>query len=115
MALFSQTARGEFDTGTDEVVLVAGPSEGVRIVTMIRLSNLDSASITPTLRVRYADFTDRDEYLTIIPDLLLGAGKFREIAGPFEVLRPGEDLVVNLAAAPTTTNPTWTAIWIEER
>lgn len=115
MALFSMTARGEFDTGTDEVVLVAGPDVGVRIVTMIRLSNLDSASLTPAIRVRYADPTDRDEYVKVIPDLVLGAGKFREIAGPFEVLRPGEDLVVNLAAAPTTTNPTWTSIWIEER
>jgi len=113
MALFTEQARGIIEDA-EEVVVVPAPVEGVHIVTMLRLSNLDTVSHTPSVFVRYDQPTLTDEIVKVLPDLALASGSWREITPPFEVLGPGESLVVQLAAVPTTTPPSWTAIWVRE-
>lgn len=113
MALFTETARGLLED-TEEVVVVPAPVDGVHIVTMLRISNHDSVAHVPSVLIRYDDPVETDETLDVLPDLSLAAANYREITPPFEVLRPGESLVVRLAAVPTTTAPTWTAIWVRE-
>lgn len=110
----SGTRFGELD-GTNDVVIVPAPANGVRrFVTTLRIINVDSAAATPTVRLRRVGVVPSGLalYVTAFADIALASG--RELTRPKEVmLTPDYELVASLATTHTDDPPTFVTIWMD--
>lgn len=108
------SAFGELD-GINDVLLVPEPPAGIRrLVTSLRIINPDSASATPTVRLRRTGVVPSGFplYVLAFPEIALATD--RELIREKEVaLVAGFDLVAKLAAAETTEKPVFHAVWID--
>ncbi len=114
MALFTKHTKGLLED-TEEIVLVPKSGAGANIVTMFRLSNLDTESITFSLRVHDENkLGEDDEYVKVIPDTTLAASEYITHYGPMIALSGSSKLVIELATAVTTNQPQYQVIYVEE-
>lgn len=115
MALQTGHSRGYFDDEND-VEIVPMPPEGIqRIVTLLRVLNNDSASITPSLNVYTKKFTKWEfEYVPITTDKTLATKEEFEGSSLLDVLEHGNTVTGSLAAAVTTEQPSFIAAWLDE-
>ena len=76
MPVFTEHAKGIFE-GVDEITLVPAPSRGLVVVTVLRIVNTDTVSITPIIRILDSNRLGHDdEYIRVIPDLELARGEY---------------------------------------
>ena len=114
MAVYTESNKGVL-TGNTEIVLVPSPIRGMSIVTMLRILNTDTASITPTIRLRDpARVGEVEEYLRITNDITLLADEYMQMDGVVCVLRGPQYLVAELSADATTTEPDWMTVWAKK-
>ena len=114
MPVFTEHAKGIFE-GVDEITLVPAPSRGLVVVTVLRIVNTDTVSITPIIRILDSNrLRHDDEYIRVIPDLELATGEYMEYDGVVCTLAPGQSLVVELSGATTTNEPDWLTVWARE-
>ena len=108
------SAFGEFD-GINDVLIIPEPPDGVRrLVTSLRIINLDTVEITPTIRLRRVGVVPSGEapFVVAFPDIALAVG--REFSREKEIaVVEGFDLIAHLAAATTTERPIFHALWID--
>ena len=114
MSLYTKHAKGLLDS-TEEVTVVPSATAGANIVTMFRLVNMDTESITFTLRVKdERKLGEDDEYLNVLPDTTLATGEYISYTGPMICLPGLSSLVIELASAVTTNQPHHQVIYVEE-
>ena len=114
MSLYTKHSKGLLD-GTEEVTVVGATAAGANIVTMFRLVNMDTESITFTLRIKDdRKLGEDDEYLNVLPDTTLESGEYISYTGPMICLPGFTTLVIELASSVTTNQPHFQAIYVEE-
>ena len=114
MALYTKHSKGLLD-GTEEVVILPSATAGANIVTMFRLVNVDTTSITIKLRIRdERKLGEDDAYLNVIPDTTLESGEYISYSGPMICLPGMSSLVIELASEVATNEPHYQVIYVEE-
>ena len=114
MPVYTDSYKGVFD-GVNEIDLVPVPPSGKTVVTMVRVVNIDSESITPKIRVHDSTrVNEDDEYLYVSNDFAMEASEYMQIDGVVCVLGAGQKLVGSLDAAITTDNPQWMVVLARE-
>ena len=114
MPVLTEHAKGIFE-GVDEITLVPAPTRGLTVVTVLRIVNTDTVSITPIIRILDSNKLGHDdEYIRVMPDIALATGEYMEYDGVVCPLAPGESLVVELSGATTTNEPDWLTVWARE-
>tara|TARA_R110002012_G_scaffold166722_1_gene330097 strand:+ start:2672 stop:3019 length:348 start_codon:yes stop_codon:yes gene_type:complete len=114
MALYTKHTKGLLD-GTEEVVLVPAAGAGANIVTMFRLTNLDTSSITFSLRIHDENkLGEDDEYVNVIPDTTLATQEYITHHGVMVALSGSSKLVIELAAEVAANQPQYQMVFVEE-
>jgi len=114
MALYTKHTKGILD-GTEEIVLVPATGSGANIVTMFRLMNLDTSSITFKLRIHdESKLGEDDEYLYVIPETTLATQEYITHSGAMISLSGTSKLVIELNAEVAATEPQYQVIYVEE-
>ena len=101
---FKRITTGIFDD-TNEIVLIKGFAARLEYVSKFIITNTDTANVTPKLRIHNKDrIGEDDEYTQLIPEIELSPNERVVYESP--VFAYGnQDLVIELAASVTTTQP----------
>lgn len=104
---------GIFD-GTNEIEMVPAPSKGIRMVTMLKVSNPSgNTTATPSIQT-YVELPDpgSPQYVDVWPVTAIAAGEGYKEPERVVGLRPGYSLVGSLDVV-QTNDVSWHVTWID--
>ena len=101
---YSKVVTGLFDD-TNEVVLMVGQPSRSNFISKIIITNTDTASITPKIRIHNTLHTSEDdEYIQLMPEISLAVNERLVYESPITPYS-GQNLVIELGAEVTTYQP----------
>tara|TARA_R110002020_G_scaffold15801_6_gene56406 strand:- start:3196 stop:3570 length:375 start_codon:yes stop_codon:yes gene_type:complete len=101
---YNKIVTGLFD-GTNEVILMEGLPSRSNYISKIIITNTDTASITPKVRIHNTlKSGEDDEYVQLMPEVELSANERLVYESPISPYG-GQNLVIELSADVTTSQP----------
>ena len=101
---YNKIVTGLFD-GTNEVILMGGLPSRSNFIGKLIITNTDTASITPKVRIHNTlKSGEDDEYIQLMPEIELGANERAVYNSPISPYG-GQNLVIELSADVTTSQP----------
>ena len=101
---YNKIVTGLFD-GTNEVILMEGLPSRSNYISKIIVTNTDTASITPKIRIHNTlKSGEDDEYIQLMPEIELSANERLVYESPISPYG-GQNLVIELSADVTTSQP----------
>jgi len=101
---YNKIVTGLFD-GTNEVILMEGLPSRSNYISKIIITNTDTASITPKVRIlNTLKSGEDDEYIQLMPEIELSANERLVYESPISPYG-GQNLVIELNADVTTSQP----------
>lgn len=102
--VYNKIVTGLFD-GTNEVILMEGLPSRSNYISKIIVTNTDTASITPKIRIHNTlKSGEDDEYIQLMPEIELSANERLVYESPISPYG-GQNLVIELSADVTTSQP----------
>ena len=101
---YSKIVTGLFD-GTNEVIIMEGRPARSNFISKIIITNTDTASITPKIRIHNTTKSgEDDEYIQLMPEIELAVNERLVYESPITPYG-GQNLVIELNANVTTSEP----------
>tara|TARA_R100000152_G_C6767203_1_gene192351 strand:+ start:962 stop:1336 length:375 start_codon:yes stop_codon:yes gene_type:complete len=101
---YSKIVTGLFD-GTNEVIIMEGRPARSNFISKIIITNTDTASITPKIRIHNTTKSgEDDEYIQLMPEIELAVNERLVYESPITPYG-GQNLVIELNASVTTSEP----------
>ena len=106
---YNKIVTGLFD-GTNEVILMEGLPSRSNYISKIIVTNTDTASITPKVRIHNTlKSGEDDEYIQLMPNITLAANERFVYESPVYFFA-NQNLEIELSASVTTTEPQYMMI-----
>ncbi|QDP48628.1 MAG: hypothetical protein Unbinned97contig1000_13 [Prokaryotic dsDNA virus sp.] len=101
---YNKIVTGLFD-GTNEIVIMEGKPARSNFISKIIITNTDTASITPKIRIHNTTKSgEDDEYIQLMPEIELSVNERLVYESPITPYG-GQNLVIELDASVTTNEP----------